>query len=144
MRMRILAAVDGTIAALWGALFMLWPGPMMPLYGVEQSLDTLALTRVFGAALVGFGLAIWAVRGVLETPAGVAAVRWLLAAHLVGLAIALIQQGAIWNSLTGGAMVAFYFFFSGVYAWAALRRDPPRPADADRRSTVTVGGGEDF
>lgn len=108
MRLNTLLLIAGLLALVFGLGFLLAPGALLPLYGIETAAGTVLMSRFFGVALVNLGLAVYLLRDVREP----AAQRGLVLAGVVGsaagLAVALLGQfGGLVNAM-GWSTVAIY------------------------------------
>lgn len=108
MRLNTLLLIAGLLAYVFGLGFLLVPGAVLPVYGLETSPATLLMSRFFGVALVNVGLVVYLLRDVREA----AAQRGLALAGVVGsaagVAVALMGQlNGLVNSM-GWSTVAIY------------------------------------
>lgn len=108
MRLTTLLLIAGVLALVFGLSFLLAPGAMLPLYGIEPAAATLLMSRFFGVALVNLGLAVYLLREVREATAQ----RGLVLAGVVGsgagLVVALMGQfGGLVNAM-GWSTVGIY------------------------------------
>lgn len=80
-----------------------------------------AFVRLFGAALVGVGAVLWAVRpSVGEVGRKRFAATMAVVLLLTGL-VALLQQIAVWETTAGLALAALFPVLGLVYGWTAYR-----------------------
>lgn len=116
----VLALAAGIAFALYGPLMLAFFGvPEIPEENVLLYWHVASFARLFGAALFGFGLILWAVRGYAETgPAegrrGLAFA--LLLANAMGAFVATTQQFAIWETASGLILMAIFALFTLAYA----------------------------
>jgi hypothetical protein len=108
VRLNTLLLVAGLLALVFGLSFLLAPGAVLPVYGIQPDAATTLMSRFFGAALVHVGAVLYWVREVQEA----AAQRGLVLAGVVGsalgLAVALMGQlSGVVNSM-GWSTVAIY------------------------------------
>ena len=115
MRLASLLLIAGLLALAFGLGFLLAPGALLPLYGVDPAPGTVLMSRFFGAALIHLGIALYLIREVSETTAQ----RGLILAGVIGsaagLAVALMGQlsGVVnamgWSTLAiyGGLLLAY-------------------------------------
>lgn len=126
MRFNTLLLLAGLLALAFGLGFLLLPGAVLPLYGVEPAPATVMIARFFGVALVHLGLALYLVRETRDA----AIQRGLALSGVVGsaagVAVALTGVlGGLVNDL-GWSTVAIYGLLLIGYA-GGLR---PRPLSA--------------
>jgi hypothetical protein len=108
MRLNTLLLVAGVLALVFGLSFLLVPGAMLPLYGIEAAAGTILMSRFFGVALVNLGLAVYLLREVRETTAQRGLVLAGVAGSAAGLVVALMGQfGGLVNAM-GWSTVAIY------------------------------------
>ena len=108
MRLTTLLLIASLLALVFGVGFLLVPGALLPVYGLEVAPATLLMSRFFGAALVNVGLAVYLLRNVREE----AAQRGLVLAGVVGsaagLAVSLMGQLNGLINAVGWSTVAIY------------------------------------
>ncbi len=116
----VLALVAGIAFALYGPLMLAFFGvPEIPEENVLLYWHVASFARLFGAAIFGFGLVLWAVRsyaatGPSEGRRGVAFA--LLLANAMGAFVATTQQFAIWETASGLILIAVFGLFTLAYA----------------------------
>ena len=108
MRLPSLLLVAGVLALVFGLGFLLAPGAVLPVYGVDPAPATAMMGRFFGVALVHLGVALYLLRETRE----LAAQRGLVLAGIVGsaagVAVALMGVlGGLVNAV-GWSTVAIY------------------------------------
>jgi hypothetical protein len=122
----ILAIGFGIACALYGPL-------VMAFFGIPEVLDSGALAywhvaafvRMFGAALFGFGLLLWALRSALNSlsPQMVRGVlSALLLSNLVGMVAAVTQVTSVWSSVAGWIMTGVFGIFTLTYGYFWIRQ----------------------
>lgn len=119
MNHRFLCSLGALVTLVFGAGFLVAPGPLLSLYGVTATDAPLMLmSRYFGAGLVGYAAAMWGFREVQSATVQHRAAAWLATAQGVGLLVTLegVLTGTI-NAL-GWSTVVIYGFFA--VAWARL------------------------
>lgn len=125
MKLKSFLVFNGILFAAAGIAFAMY-GPLMmaffkvPELQIDQSSywHMAAFVRMFGAALFGWGMAIWASsRGVdsLEPAARRALVFGLLLSCLVASFISLTQQSAIWLTVSGWVMSGMFVLLTLIY-----------------------------
>jgi hypothetical protein len=125
MKVKTLIGVNAVAAVVFGVAFAMYPGYMMSAYGVPQVSEGLAFARLLGVTLISFGLVLLSVRGTAVSVARQSITGALLSANLIGLALMLIQQRAIWSmehNLTGWITVGMYLCFAVAYGYTLFKR----------------------
>ncbi|MFC1825547.1 hypothetical protein ACFL9T_22780 [Thermodesulfobacteriota bacterium] len=112
MKLSTLMVINTFVAGLFGIAFVLVPGTLLSLYGVTLSQGGLVVARLFGAALVGFGLLTFLAMKAEESEARRAIIFALFLGDVVGFIVALQGQlsGAI-NAL-GWSTVVIYLLLA--------------------------------
>lgn len=123
MKLTQLISLNALLFIGLGIAFALYGPLMLAFFGVPdvEGMDviaywnTAAFARLFGAALFGFGLLLWAARGVLasenstvspEARRGI--VFALVLANLMGVFMAVVQQFSVWQGPAGWGLVALF------------------------------------
>lgn len=115
-----------------GIAFSLYGPLMMAFYAVPELLQInsdlywqiAAFTRMFGAALFGFGLLLWSLRETfreLSPPSQRGVLAALILANLMGAFISITQQSAIWWTAAGWITSAVFSVLTIAYIVAILR-----------------------
>ncbi len=125
----ILAIAFGIAFGIYGPLMMAFfnvpetPGGTVGFYWLVVS-----FARMYGAALFGFGILLWAVKGVVaeastagDTRRGI--IFSLLLANAMGAFVALIQQSAFWLSASGWVTVGVYLLLGGGYIYFLVKQN---------------------
>jgi FtsH-binding integral membrane protein len=108
MRLNTLLLVAGLLALGFGLSFLLAPGAVLPLYGIQPDPANGLMSRFFGAGLVHVGTALYLVRQVRDPSTQ----RGLILAGVVGsaagLGVALMGQLSGVVNAMGWSTVAIY------------------------------------
>jgi hypothetical protein len=125
----ILNLAFGIAFGIYGPLMMAvfnvpeTPGGTVDLYWLVVS-----FARMYGAALFGFGILLWAVKGVVaqattsaESRRGV--IYSLLLANAMGAFVALVQQSAFWLSGAGWVTVGVYLLLLAGYIYFLVKQN---------------------
>jgi hypothetical protein len=88
-------ALAGIITLINGVGYTLVPGALLPNYGIQPAAGTLLGFRLFGAALLTFGLILWFLRDSREWTA----LRGLLIGASVGNIVGVIVSA--WATISG-------------------------------------------
>jgi hypothetical protein len=128
-------------AAIWiaaGIAFAVYGPLMLPYFAIpELNLSNLAywqiaaFARLFGAALFGAGMLMWALRSVGSPLSGSSrrgVIMALLIGSLFGLIVSAVQQTSIWGMPAGWILTAVFLFFT--LAYAALLYSERHASDA--------------
>jgi hypothetical protein len=123
MRLNTLLLVAGLLALVFGLGFLLVPGALLPVYGIDPAPATMLMSRFFGAALVNLGLAVYLLREVREASAQRGLVLAGVAGSVAGLAVAVMGQLGGLVNVMGWSTVAIYGLLLLGYA-SCLRTQP--------------------
>lgn len=109
MKLNALFIITSVIALVFGVLFVIIPGPMYSLYGIESNMMLNYMGGLFGAALIAIGLISWLARNAVDSEARRAVILSFFIADAIGFIIALIGQlNGVVNAL-GWLTVVIYF-----------------------------------
>lgn len=126
MRLNTLLLIAGLLALGFGLSFLLVPGIVLPIYGLDSAPAMVLMSRFFGAALVQLGATLYLVREVRQPEAR----RGLVLAGIVGsgagLAVALMGQMAGLVNAMGWSTVAIYALL--LFGYAVHLRERPATA----------------
>jgi hypothetical protein len=125
MRLNTLLLIAGVLALVFGLSFLLVPGAVLPLYGIEPAAGTILMSRFFGVALVNLGLAVYLLREVREATAQRGLVLAGVVGSAAGLAVAMMGQFGGLVNVMGWSTVGIYgLLFLG---YASHLRGRPSP-----------------
>ena len=112
MKINTLMVINAIVAVVFGAGFILAPGQVVSLYGVEDTAALKYTVQLLGAAFLGFAVLTWSARNSPESEARGAIVLALFIADGVGFVLALVGQlGNVVNAL-GWLTVAIYLLLA--------------------------------
>jgi len=118
MKLANLFTVNALIAALFGIAFLVAPAQILAAYEVTVTPGTAVVSRLFGAALFGYGVLTWRVRAAAPSDALRSIVLALCVGDGLGFIAALLGQlgGAVnalgWSTVViYGALAAGFAFF---------------------------------
>ncbi len=126
MKLSALVTVNAITWVIMGIALGLYAPLALNIFGVPDipSDDPLmywniaAFARLYGSALFGLGLILWALRGFIDTLAETARrgmVFSLLFANLLGAFVAATQSAAFWQTISGWLLMTIYLGFTIAY-----------------------------
>jgi hypothetical protein len=133
MTLNRLTGVNAVLAVVLGLAFALAGPGLLPLYGASQipapiASDAnaisfwagMAFTRMFGVALLGFGVLLWFVRYISDRmiQRSVSGALFIVVGFMA--LIALIQQITIWSTAVGWVTVGVLILFTLGYGYCFL------------------------
>jgi len=128
MKVGTLMVINAVVALVFGAAFVLVPGLLVPLYGVEATPGLKYTGQLFGAALIGFAVLTWAARKAGDSEARRAIVLAFLVSFAVGLVTSLVGQlGGVVNALGWSTVIIYLFFTLGYGYFQFARRSEQQP-----------------
>ena len=122
MTLRTLMILNAVIACAFGVAFVLVPGVVYSLYGVDPSGQLNYMGQLFGGALLTIALITWLMRNVTEPTTRKPIVLALLIGNAVGFVISLIGQLNHAVNTLGWSTVAIYFVLSLGFASIQFRK----------------------
>ena len=112
MKFSTFMVIYAVISAAFGLGFVLMPGQILPMYGVEPNAVLNLVGQFLGAALVLLALLTWLVRNLNASETRRAIILALLVGETIGFVLALIGQlNGIFNVM-GWSVVAVYLLFA--------------------------------
>ena len=126
MKLNILLVVAAAIGAVFGAVFVVAPGPVAAIYGVTLDKAGMLFAQLFGAAIIGFAVLDWLARDVTDPTARQAVVLANLVGDAVGFVVILLGQLAGIPNALGWTSVAIYLLL--VLGFAYVQFMGPRRA----------------
>jgi len=107
--------IYAVVSAVFGLGFVLMPGQLLPIYGVEPNAALKLVGQFLGAVLVSLALLTWLVRNLSASETRQAIVLALLVGETIGLILSLIGQlNGIFNALGWSVVVVYLFFTLGL------------------------------
>jgi hypothetical protein len=112
MKLGVLFTVNAIVSMAFGLAFVFVPAEVLAFYGVTLTPGTAVVARLFGAALVGYGVVGWLARNAPHSEALRAIVTGYFFGSTVGCVVALhgVLSGAT-NAL-GWSTLAIYALFA--------------------------------
>jgi hypothetical protein len=133
MTLNKLTTINAIVAVVLGLIFSFWGPALLPLYGapripipVASDANTIsfwagmAFIRMFGAALVGFGVLLWFVRYVsdLAIQHQIAGALFIASGFMVFITVT--QQIALWSTVMGWVTIGVLTLFALGYGYCFL------------------------
>jgi len=131
MNFRTVASANGVVSAVFGAAALAVPAVLTSLYGVDLTDREAWLVRLLGASYLGFGILVWAARGVTDAAARAAIAAGAVAGWGLSLPVAVAGQLAGHANALGWTNAALQVAF--VLAWAFVLLEARR---GSARATV--------
>jgi hypothetical protein len=119
MNYRIMFVLNSVVALLFGLGFLIVPNWALGLFGTETFVSTVLLARLFGAAMLGLGLALWFARDISDPAAQKGMAIALLIAALTGLVVSGLGTFAAHAVLrtNGWLLMVVYLLFGLGYGY---------------------------
>lgn len=132
MKINQLISVHALLLLGFGIAFALYGPMMLAFFTVPEQLGIDALTywhvaafaRMFGAALFGCGLVLWALRphiSELSSTAQRGILFALLLANILALFVALTQQSSVWQTTAGWIASGIFALLTAGYAYTLAK-----------------------
>lgn len=112
MKLSTLFTFTAVVGILFGLGSLLMPAQMQATYGTELSTAGLFLNRLFGAALLGYGLLAWLVRNAGMSEARDAILMAFFVSDAVGFIVSLVGQLSGEYNALGWSTVAIYLLLA--------------------------------
>ena len=114
------------LTAVFGLGFVLIPGQILPIYGVEPNASLIFLANLFGAVLLSLALLAWLSRKFNDSEARRVIILALLIGEALGLVLAFIGQiNGILNAL-GWFIVLIYLLMTLGLAYFQFSKSSPK------------------
>jgi len=115
MKFSTFMGMYAVVSAAFGLGFVLMPGQLLPIYGVEAEAALRLIGQFFGAALLSLAILAWLARNLSDSEAQRAIVLALFVGETLGFIMALIGQlNGILNALGWSVVVVYLFFTLGL------------------------------
>lgn len=112
MKLKTLMIINTIVAIVFGILFVIVPVQTYSCYNITADEHLIYMGRLFGSALVGFGILTWMARNATDSDARKAILYALFTADCIGFVVALIGQiNNVVNAL-GWSTVAIYLLLA--------------------------------
>ena len=117
MNFRNVMIVSGALALGFGTGFVVLPGPLASLYGLDLTESATFVARLLGVELAGFGILAWFLRNLIELHVQ----RLVLLAFFItdgsGFVVSLLYQLAGLMNALGWSIVLIYLFLSLAFGY---------------------------
>jgi hypothetical protein len=112
MKFNTFMLIYAVVSLIFGLGFVLTPGLVLSIYGVEADLSFRYIGQLFGAALISLGVLAWSFRNAGDSESRKAVLASLLVGEVIGFVLAVIGQlnGAL--NVLGWSVVAVYLLLS--------------------------------
>ena len=128
MKLNVLFIITAIIAIVYGVVFVIIPGPVYSIYGIESNMMLNYMGQLFGAALIAVGLIAWGSRNAADSDARKAIIFSFFIADTIGFVIALIGQlNKVVNAI-GWTTVVIYFLLALGFAIFQFSKEKPAQA----------------
>ena len=127
MKLGLLFTLNAVIAAAFGIAFIIVPAQLLEAYGVTLTPGTAVVSRLFGAALVGYGVLTWQVRAAASSDALRAVVLALFVGDVFGFGLSLQGMLAGATNALGWSTVVIYGLLAAGFGYFAFGK-PGSPA----------------
>ena len=120
MKLSTLFVITAIIAFLFGLGFVLFPANILSLYGVTLSINGVYMSRLLGAAFLGFAIISWLVRNATGSAEVRAIAFAFFISDILGFIITLYYQLQGISNALGWTTVAIYLLLGvgfGYFYW---------------------------
>ena len=120
MKLSTLLVINAIIAFLFGLGFVLIPEIILALYGVTLTVNGIYISRLLGAAFLGYGVVSWLVRNSTGSAELRAIIFALFISEILGFFITLFYQLQGTANALGWTTVAIYLLLGagfGYFYW---------------------------
>jgi len=112
MKLRTLMIINTIVAIVFGLSFIIIPTQVYSLYDITADEQLIYMARLFGTALIGFGILTWMARNATDSDARKAIVLALFIADSIGFVVALLGQLSNVVNALGWSTVAIYLLLA--------------------------------
>jgi len=128
MKIKGLFIITAVIAVVFGVVFVIIPGPVYSLYGIESNMMLNYMGQLFGAALIAIGLISWQSRNAADSDARKAIIYSFFIGDTIGFVVALIGQLNEVVNAVGWTTVIIYFLLALSFAIFQFSKEKPTQA----------------
>ena len=115
MKFSTFMVIYALVSAVFGLGFVLMPGQILLIYGVEPDAALRLIGQFFGAALLSLAILAWLVKNLSDSEARRAIILALFVGEAIGFIFALIGQfNGILNVLGWSVVVVYLIFTLGL------------------------------
>ena len=128
MKISTLMIINAVVGAVFGVAFVLIPGKIFSIYGVEASAILKSTGQMLGAYAVGIAVLTWSARKSNDSSARRAIVLALFIGNAVGFVVALIGQLNNVIGALGWSTVAIYLLLALGFGYFQFAKPAPEEA----------------
>lgn len=123
MNLKNLFIFNAVVAVAYGLGFVLAPGVLADIYGMDNTPSVYLMGQLFGVELIAVGLLCWFIKNDTDAVNIPKIILALLIADIVGLVVSLMGTLAGTLNALGWSAVLIYLVLVVGYAYFWLRRD---------------------
>ena len=112
MKLKTLMIINSVVAIVFGVLFVIVPAQAYSCYNITADEQLIYMGRLFGSALIGFGILTWIARNAADSDARKAILYALFAADCIGFVVALFGQISHVVNALGWSTVVIYLLLA--------------------------------
>lgn len=120
MNYRSVASANGVFSIGYGAAALAVPTALTSLYGIDLTDREALLVRLLAASYLGFGIIVWAARGVTDAVARRAIALGAVASWGLGIPVSVVAQLAGHANALGWTTPALQVAFTLAWAYVLL------------------------
>jgi len=117
MNFRNVMMGSGTLALIFGAGFLIIPGPLATVYGLELNETGTFLARLLGAELAGYGILSWLIRDLVQFHIQRLVLITFFISDAAGFVVSLLSQLAGLMNALGWLIVLIYLLMSLAFGY---------------------------
>jgi hypothetical protein len=122
MKLSTWLTINAVVAFLFGLAFLILPDTTLSLYGVQLTPPGVMVSRLLGAAFLGFGIITWMLRN-SSGPEVRAVVLALALSELLGFVVSLYYQLKGISNPLGWSTVVIYLLLGAGFAYFYWRNE---------------------
>lgn len=121
MKLTTLILIMALLSLVWGAGFILLPGPMWLMYGLILDASGIYVSRELGAIFFTLGVVLWLARNYLELHTQRAIAIGLFIGNVLGFIVTLVGQFSTGVNAMGWVGAVLYLLLALGFGYYALR-----------------------
>lgn len=126
MKLNTLILILALLSLLWGAGFILLPGPMWFMYGLVLDSNGIYISRELGTIFFMLGVILWFTRNIADSKTQRALALGLFIGNVLGFIVTLIGQFSTGVNAMGWVGAVLYLLLALGFGYFALKA--PREA----------------